>query len=230
MIFKCEKCNNELNLMKEAKYCPLCGSEIEKVNLDEKVVALYNSGKSIKDIEAELHVSTIAIDQIISKAAVNGDISTAGLIQTEYADDIQAVINNDWDGKLKTIKAKVPEDCTYVTINYYVRKARRSAAEERHRSNEEKALEVRKMIRSGKDMETILKETGSSIYMAERILVEEIKKDKAVANPYINNEYKSKILDIVNDPAWDGKLKTVKDQLPDEVTYTAIKATIEKNK
>ena len=66
-------------------------------------------------------------------------------------------------------------------------------------------------------------------YQIEKILVEEIAKDKAIANPYINSENKSKVLEIANSADWDGRLKTIKEALPD-VSYLEINAIIAKNK
>lgn len=230
MIFKCDKCNKEFNLMTKAKHCPVCGSAIEKIDLEKKIADLYLAGKTDKEIEDTIHISVITVDQILAKAAINGHIDSEKVIQMEYEDAIYALINDSWDGKLKTLKTKLPSECNYITINYFVRKKRRSAAAERHRLNSERVVKIRELIHAGKDIETIVNETGSSIYMAERILVEEIREDKSLANPYINNEYKSQILDIVNNPEWDGKLKSVKDQLPEIITYTNIKATIEQSK
>ena len=84
------------------------------------------------------------------------------------------------------------------------------------------------MLKSGTSIEQISDAVQASAVMIERIMVEEIKKDKAIANPYINNEYKTQIMEAASDPAWDGKLRTIKEKLPDEVTYTNIKATIAK--
>lgn len=223
MIYKCEKCNEEMKLMRKAKYCPICGSAIRPIDLEKKVADLYNSGKTVKEIAAELKMTEIALNQMISKAALNNKISSEGLIQAEYETAIMDVIMNNWDGKLKTIKKAVPDDCTYTTINYYVRKQKRV-------DGESKVIEIRNMIKKGIDVRSIADTLKTSVLRVERVLVEEIEKDKAIANAYINTDYKAQIIEIVNSPDWDGKLRSIKNMLPDDVTYTNIKATIAKNK
>lgn len=228
MIYRCDKCDTEMKLMKGAKYCPMCGNEIKPIDLEEKVAALYNSGKTANEIATELRMSDIVISQTLSKAAVNGNVSPEGLIQEEYGPAIKAVMDDNWDGMIKTVKKAMPEDCTYTTINYFARKNRREHAIERREKNEKRANEIRSMLKSGTSIEQIAETMHVSVMMIERIMVEEIRKDKAIANPYINNEYKTQIMDAAGDPAWDGKLRTIKEKLPDEVTYTNIKATIAK--
>lgn len=230
MIYKCDRCNKEMKLMKGANYCPICGTEIKPIDLEEKVAELYNSGKTMKEISAELRMTDIVVDQVIAKAALNGKVKTDSLVQTEYETAILEMMDNNWDGRLKTIKVAMPEDCTYTTINYYSRKHKRAVAEARRIENEKRVTEIRKLLRLGTDVQTIADEKHVSVFMVERIMLEEIEKDKAVANAYINNDYKAQILDLINDPDWDGKLGSIKSKLPEDVTYTNIKATIAKNK
>ena len=223
MIYRCSNCNEELTLMKGARYCPLCGHDIKPIDLEEKVSNLYNSGKTLKEIASELHITDIILDQVLAKAVINEHIPADKLIQTEYKDDIEAVITGEWDGKLKTIKTNVPDDCSYTTINYYVKLYRNNILGE-------KIDDIRSMIKRGVDITEISEQTGASTYVIERVLVEEIEKDKAIANPYINNDYKAKILEIAGSPEWDGKLRSIKKEMPEEVTYINIKATLAKNK
>lgn len=230
MIYKCNDCNTEMNLMKGAKYCPLCGKEISAVDIEKKVSDLHNAGKSVKEISTALQLTVISVEQILAKAADNGDIKTESLIQDEYASAIEAIMAGEWDGKMKTIKESLDPACTYTTINYYARRYRKKKAQERRNNLVEKRNIIANMLRAGKDIKEISAETDTSVYGIEKILVEEIEKDRAVANPYINQEYKARILEIVNDPEWDGKLRTIKEKVPEEVTYTNIKATIAKNR
>lgn len=230
MIYKCDRCNKEMKLMKGANYCPICGTKINPIDLEEKVAELYNSGKTMKEISAELRMTDIVVDQVIAKAALNGKVKTDNLVQTEYETAILEMMDNNWDGRLKTIKVAMPEGCTYTTINYYSRKHKRAVAEARRIENEKRVTEIRKLLRLGTDVQTIADEKHVSVFMVERIMLEEIEKDKAVANAYINNDYKAQILDLINDPDWDGKLGSIKSKLPEDVTYTNIKATIAKNK
>lgn len=222
MIYKCITCDKEINLMKNAHYCPICGSHIEPINLEERIAALYDSGKTLREISSELRTTEIVVGQVLAKAALDGLIAPDELIQTEYEAEITAAMNEDWDGKLKTLKNALPNDCNYVTLNYYARKNRRMNAETR-------TNRIREMLKAGTPVMEIAEKTHVFVRTIERIMVDEIAKDKAVANAYINNDYKAQILEMVNSPDWNGKLRSIKEALPEEVTYTNIKATIAKN-
>jgi len=222
MIYRCNTCEKEINLMKDAKYCPICGNHIEPINLEERIAALYDAGKNLREISSELRTTEIVVGQVLAKAALDGMIGTDGLIQTEYEAAITAAMNDNWDGKLKTLKNTLPSECSYVTLNYYARKNRRMNAEAR-------TNRIRDMVKAGTPIMEIAEKTRVFVRTIERIMVEEIAKDKAVANAYINNDYKAQILEMVNAPDWNGKLRSIKEALPEEVTYTNIKATIAKN-
>lgn len=222
MIYRCNTCDKEINLMKDAHYCPICGNHIEPINLEERIAALYDSGKNLREISAELRTTEIVVGQVLAKAALDGMIAADGLIQTEYEAEIMAAMNDGWDGKLKTLKNALPNECSYVTLNYYARQNRRMNAEVR-------TNRIRDMIKAGTPVMEIAEKTHVFVRTIERIMVEEIAKDKAVANAYINNDYKAQILEMANSPDWNGKLRSIKEALPEEVTYTNIKATIAKN-
>lgn len=221
MTYKCTNCNNSFSLPTGAKYCPMCGSELKVVSLEEKVVAAYKEGKTPEKIAGELRINRYVLNQVLAKAIINGLIPETGLVQPEYKEQIEAVLKDNWDGKLKTVKEHVDENCTYTTICYYAKLYKSASMADRIET-------ARSMIRKGVDVDTIINETDTTTYIVEDILIEEIKKDKAIANPYINNDYKAKIMEIANNPEWDRKLRSIKEQLPDEVTYTNIKATLAK--
>lgn len=220
MIYNCDKCNKEINLMRGAHFCPVCGSKIHPIDFEGRVSKLHSEGKTDKEIAAELHVTEIVVGQTLAKAALNGRVE-ADVIQTEYADAIKKVMSDNWDGKTKSIKNAVPADCTYVTINYYVRKQRRENAEAR-------TEKVREMIRAGRPVLEIAEELHLQPRSIETIMLQEIEKDRAVAEHYINPDYNDKIMDIISKD-WDGRIKSIKDAIPD-ITYTNIKAYLAKNK
>lgn len=239
MIYNCDKCG-EINLgkIRNAKYCPICGNEVKLIDMSKKVVSRYtellNEGKKnceeiMNEISKELHMSIRSVNQAVTKAALNEEIEKDGLVQEQYEHDIDAIVKDGWDGKLKTIKEKLPDDCTYLTICYYARKTRVQSAIERNAKRAEIDERIRSLVKVGTPVEQIIAETGAREYQIEKILVEEIAKDKAIANPYINSENKSKVLEIANSADWDGRLKTIKEALPD-VSYLEINAIIAKNK
>lgn len=228
MLYTCENCKKEMNLGKEAKFCPVCGKELEKADVKVHVVELFNEGLNSKKIASKLAMSTISVDQILARAALNGDISATGLIQEKYGDKIRDIMDDNWDGQLKTIKKALP-DCTYVTINYYVRSEKRKKAQKKQELKAKLIEDVKALIKNGVALDKIMADTGASGYLVERLLVEEIKNDKSIATAYINLENESKILELSNDPAWDKKLKTLKEKLPETVSYAEIKAVLAKN-
>lgn len=230
MIYRCNKCDKEMRLMNGAFYCPICSEKIKPIDLEARIAKLYNDGKTEKEMATDMQITDIVVNQMLAKAALNGLVKIDDLIQTEFESGIKNVLNSSWDGLLKTVKKAVNESCTYTTINYYARKNKREQAEVKRFENEKKVTDIRNLLKRGISVQKIADTVHCSVFMVERILLEEIEKDKAAANAYIREEYKAKILGIVNNPEWNGKLKSIKDQLPKDVTYTNIKATIAKNR
>ena len=157
----------------------------------------------------------------MARAVADGKVATDGLVQTEYEEKINNVMNTDWDGKLKTVKSAVPE-ATYLTINYYATK--------RHKEDVVRRVEkATEMVNNGEAIDKIADETKLSPFSVEKIMVQEIGKDKAVADPYIDSSYEDQILEIINSGDWDNRLSTIKNAIP-EATYTCIKAVVAKNR
>lgn len=226
MIFKCEKCGKEMKLEKSAKFCPECGGTVKRTDLDAKIAEMYNSGKTLKDICVELKMTAITVGQLLAKLSLDGKISDS-LIQKNYENDIREVISSpDWDGKKKSIKMALPSNCSYITINYYVRKDRREKATAHRLEAEAKAQKIRDMIHEGIPVAKISEKLQASNFLVEKLLVEEISTNKELAKPYMDESHTPLIMDLVNAPDYSGNPKDLKAKLPEDITYSEIKATL----
>ena len=221
MIYRCDNCNSDVTYKAGAKYCPMCGGALKRVNLENRIAEMYNAGNTEKQIAANLRITDILVSRTLARAVADGKVATDGLVQTEYEEKINNVMNTDWDGKLKTVKSAVPE-ATYLTINYYATK--------RHKEDVVRRVEkATEMVNNGEAIDKIADETKLSPFSVEKIMVQEIGKDKAVADPYIDSSYEDQILEIINSGDWDNRLSTIKNAIP-EATYTCITSVVAKNR
>ena len=223
MIYRCRKCENEMNLSKGSKYCPKCGGEITPIDIGKKIADLHMAGKTPKEISHELKVSELIVIQMLAKLALDSVIPTDGLIQVEYGPEINKIMAGDWGGKLKTIKTALSPECTYTTIQYFARQNRRENAKER---DIKKVDEIYELITQGKSIEDIAKAVGFSNYRVSRLFMDEIAKNHALAAPYLDEHYTEDIIKIVENPDWNGRVNPVKKALPDDVSYSTICATL----
>jgi DNA-binding Lrp family transcriptional regulator len=91
--------------------------------LMEKVYAVIQEGKAVEEISEitganPYIVENAIVSKIVEDSKENAfDINTCPYIQKEYMDEILKLASNTtWNGKLSTLKASLPEDCTFVTI------------------------------------------------------------------------------------------------------------------
>ena len=78
---------------------------------------------------------------------------------------------------------------------------------------------------SGKSFDEIADIYGVKRMTAENNVLEAIPDRTDIdINQFIDNVYESQIKDMLSDPDWDGKLKSIKEKLPETVSYLCIKA------
>ena len=65
-----------------------------------------------------------------------------------------------------------------------------------------------------------------SNFLVEKLLVEEISTNKELAKPYMDESHTPLIMDLVNAPDYSGNPKDLKAKLPEDITYSEIKATL----
>lgn len=233
MKYRCNTCEKEMNLAKGAHFCPTCGTELERVvqphtgSLKDKVIEKYNEGTPVRQIAVELKANTLTVCEIITKALLPTGV-VPNFVQMEYVDEIKALIGDEPVRQLKPIKEQVPADCTYETIAYVVNEVRREIAADRRVQKEAAMEQLRMDILAGRAIEDIKNETGLSNFVIERAVVDLINTDPEKGTAYLQAEYEDEIARLASDPEWDGKLKTLKDRLPEDCTYITIKAVLSK--
>ena len=108
----------------------------EGTPLSESYAKLYNLGKSLTEIAREKGVQIYTASSNVIKAYEEGLIENIdGMIQKEYIQDILEKIKEaDWDGKLKSIKEKLDEKCSYETIKAVIAKNKKGCYNEEESS------------------------------------------------------------------------------------------------
>lgn len=87
-------------------------------------VELFNSGKSIEEIATFADIKAQTVENYILNAYERGQVDNVdSMIQIEYVQCILNVINaTDWDGRLRSVKDALPEECTYASIRAVIAK------------------------------------------------------------------------------------------------------------
>lgn len=90
---------------------------------------------------------------------------------------------------------------------------------------------VFKLYEEGKTVNEIASETGKTEDDVIELLIYAYREGKAVnIDDFIHPEYEKMILELVNKDEWDGYKKSLKNQLPNEVSYNEINAVLTKHK
>ena len=234
MKYRCNTCEKEMNLAKGARFCPTCGTELERViqphtgSLKDKVIDKYNAGTPVRQIAVELKANTLTVCEIVTKALLPTGV-VPNFVQMEYVDEIKSLVGDGQLKQLKPIKEQLPAECTYETIAYVVNEVRREKAVDRRAQREAAMEQLHKDILAGKAIEDIKNETGLSNFVIERAVVDLINTDPEKGAAYLQTEYEDEILNLASEPEWDGTLKTLKDRLPEDCTYITIKAVLSKH-
>ena len=81
-------------------------------------LSLFNENKTLEEIAAIRGVRLSTVESNIVNLYLRGDIESVDfMIDAKYVADVLKAANaEDWDGRLRTIKEQVPEDCSYACI------------------------------------------------------------------------------------------------------------------
>lgn len=92
-----------------------------------KYVLLYRQKYSIHEIATMLKVSETTVENNIRKGySLGEEIDIESFIQKEYELDIvKIILNDEWDGRIKYIKERLPEETTYSTILFFIEKLKK---------------------------------------------------------------------------------------------------------
>lgn len=92
-----------------------------------KYISLFKQGNSIEEIAEILDVTETTVENNILEGFRMGvDIEMDALIQKEYElEVVNIILNEDWEGKLRFIKDRLPEDATYLTIRAVIEKLKK---------------------------------------------------------------------------------------------------------
>lgn len=101
-------------------------------------IDLFNSGKSIEEIAQNANVKVQTVETHILNAYEQGKIDSVDkLIQSEYEQKVLDIVNaGNWDGKLRSVKDAMPEDCNYLSIRAIIAKNKRVMAEDAEKERE----------------------------------------------------------------------------------------------
>lgn len=225
MLKHCVECNAEREYPKYYEFCPVCGGRLEKASMKEYIMATYNKGTPVRTIAGNIRKNNLFVCDIINRElAKTGDVPA--YVQTGYISQVRPfVADKDWDGKLKPIKEQLPDDCTYETIAYAVDLIKR----EGRLTHDEMVNYVENAIREGKSPEEIMETTGANTYIVEREIVKMVREDGVDATPYIQAGYADDIVTKATAGDWDGKLRTLKEAMPEDCSYLTIKAVLAAN-
>ena len=93
----------------------------------QKYSKLYLEGIPMEEIADTIGVNPLTVENNLFKAYRDGvDIDLSPFIQEEYIKDVAVILLDDeWDGKLKYIKERLPMEVTYQTIKGVIEKLRR---------------------------------------------------------------------------------------------------------
>ena len=225
MIKRCIECNTERNYPKNYDHCPMCGGKLEKLSLKDYIMAMYNRGTPVREIASKIHMNNLSVCDVVSKELAKTN-EIPNYVQEVYVEQIKPLVSGkEWDGKLKPVKVQLPAECTYETIAYVADMARRA----RKVSHEEMVVHINKAIREGRSPEEIMEMTGANTYVVEREIVKMIRENGVDATPYVQAEYVNDIVTKASASDWDGKLRTLKEGMPEDCSYLTIKAILAAN-
>jgi len=93
----------------------------ERQNRLERVKEAVYKEEPIEDIiektNTNTHIVERAVVDMLCEVKESGyDFRDSSYVQAEYINEILRLASDNWDGKLSTLKASLPDDCSYMTI------------------------------------------------------------------------------------------------------------------
>ena len=131
----CTEINIRASVAKKKKsdgYVP----DDKEISAAEVYAKLYNLGKSLTEIAREKGVQIHTAAANVIQAYEDGFVENIdNVIQGEYIQKVLEVIKaSDWDGKLKSVKEKLDEKCSYNTIKAVIAKNKKGCYNEEESS------------------------------------------------------------------------------------------------
>lgn len=101
--------------------------EQKKVPVYKKYAMLYQNGMSMEEISVIMDVTVQSAAKNLFRAYREGELKDIkSLIQPEYEEAvIRAMLRDEWDGRLRTLKESLPEEVSYVSIQGVIEKLRK---------------------------------------------------------------------------------------------------------
>ena len=108
----------------------------KEISAAEVYAKLYNLGKSLTEIAREKGVQIHTAAANVIQAYEDGFVENIdNVIQGEYVQKVLETIKaSDWDGKLKSVKEKLDEKCSYNTIKAVIAKNKKGCYNEEESS------------------------------------------------------------------------------------------------
>lgn len=202
----------------------------------EKFLKLYNDEKTINEIGIELGMDVRKVETQIINLYKNGEIGSIDrFINPERESQIITLASDSkWDGYLRSIKSKIPEvdymEIQSVICKHHLEREKRKREKGKFR-NTFSMNKYYEMFEVGKTIQEIADRYDVSRNTVENNILRYMNEhsDCSVSfDAFIDSKYESMILNCIPKD-WDGKLRIIKDSLPEGVSYTCIKAVLLKH-
>lgn len=202
----------------------------------EKFLKLYNDEKTINEIGIELGMDVRKVETQIINLYKNGEIGSIDrFINPERESQIITLASDSkWDGYLRSIKSKIPEadymEIQSVICKHHLEREKRKREKGKFR-NTFSMNKYYEMFEVGKTIQEIADRYDVSRNTVENNILRYMNEhsDCSVSfDAFIDSKYESMILNCIPKD-WDGKLRIIKDLLPEGVSYTCIKAVLLKH-
>lgn len=206
-------------------------NKVVKAKKYEAALNLYNENKSLEEIASELSIDRDSVvDLLIDAYKDNKPVKIEDFVSKEHEEAILKLATSDnWSGYLRDIKDSLPTDVPYCEIRTVL---------VLHNINKEKDKSKMGLLSNDKYVNMYLDKKSfreiADYYKVKLSTVENAVLESAKTNASINIDsfidpaYEARILELA-DEKWDGFLRTIKEVLPENVSYMCIKAVLIKH-